>query len=224
MTALMQRSGAVATAAAAGGALPGFEHVRRFWDPVQAHITVKVLPGEFYVSRQEEVITTVLGSCVAACLWDRDQGIGGMNHFMLPGDGPGKSAPADATGGARIGIYAMELLINQLIKLGANRSRLVAKVFGGGSVLGGMKSLDVGGMNGEFVLDFLREEQIPVAATDLYGDCARKVHFFTGSGKVMVKKLRTLANDTIARREKEYVAKLDELAHAGDVDIFREPR
>lgn len=196
----------------------------RYYDREFKVETVKILPGQYYAAERELMIVTVLGSCVSACLWDRDRNIGGMNHFMLPGNGLGATVPADAANMARMGIYAMELLINQLLKIGASRSRLVAKVFGGGSVLGGMKNLDVGKQNGEFVLDFLREEQIPVSAIDLYDDCARKVHFFTGSGKVMVKKLRTLANDTLARREKEYVARLDELAHAGDVEIFRQPR
>jgi len=196
----------------------------RYFDREFKVETVKILPGQYYAADRELMIVTVLGSCVSACLWDADRGIGGMNHFMLPGYGSANAAPVAEEDLARVGIYAMELLINQLLKLGASRGRLVAKVFGGGSVLGGMKHLDVGRHNGDFVLDFLREERIPVAAIDLYDDCARKVHFFTSTGKVMVKKLRTLSNDTLAKREKEYVERLGELAHAGDVEIFRERR
>ena len=200
----------------------------RYFDREFKVETVKIQPGQYYAAERDMMIVTVLGSCVSACLWDRERSIGGMNHFMLPGHGSGATAgnrtPVAADDLARMGIYAMELLINQLLKLGADRGRLVAKVFGGGSLLGGMKNLDVGRQNGDFVLEFLREERIPVAAIDLYDDCARKVHFFTSTGKVMVKKLRTLANDTLARREQEYVDRLGELAHAGDVEIFRKRR
>src|SRR6185503_1820297 len=153
---------------------------------------------QYHAAADDILIVTVLGSCVSACLWDPLRRIGGMNHFMLPG--------AAGAASANLGLYAMEVLINRLLKLGAERSRLVAKVFGGASVLEGMDALNVGTQNGSFVLQFLAEERIAVAAQDLYDVCPRKVYFFTGTGKVRVKRLGRLRNDTLERRERDYLA------------------
>ena len=114
---------------------------------------VKILPGQYYAATGDAAITTVLGSCVSTCLWDPAQRIGGMNHFMLPGDTDAFASPVKAS--ARFGVYAMEVLINEMIHLGADRRRMVAKVFGGGRVLQGFGSLDVGAKNCQFVLEFL---------------------------------------------------------------------
>ena len=185
---------------------------------------VKILPGQYYASRDQGLIVTVLGSFVSACLWDPLSGIGGMNHFMLPGQGsvrpdtPGLQAEEPA----RLGVYAMEVLINWMLKLGAERSRLKAKVFGGGSVLQGMDALNIGNQTGSFVLEFLREEGIPVVAQDLYDTCPRKVYFFNSTGKVMVKRLRTLRNDTLQQRERDYLATLNR-GGSGEVEIFGAP-
>ena len=119
-------------------------------------------------------ITTVLGSCVSTCLWDPVERIGGMNHFMLPGDPARAGSPWAAS--ARFGVYAMELLINDMLRLGADRRRLVAKVFGGARVLAGFDTLDVGAKNCRFVLEFLRWKASAVLAQDLLGVCPRKVH------------------------------------------------
>ena len=180
---------------------------------------VKILPGQYYAARHDVVVVTVLGSCVSACLWDPLRRIGGMNHFMLPGVGRQGAAGAQAQEPARMGVYAMEVLINQMLKLGAQRSGLCAKVFGGGSVLEGMEALNIGNQNGAFVLDFLREEGIRVAAQDLYDTCPRKVYFFPATGKVLVKRLATMRNDTLAQREREYLATLARAA-GGEVEIF----
>src|SRR5690606_20104452 len=118
--------------------------------------------------------TTTLGSCIAACLWDRRARIGGMNHFMLP-EGEGESG--------RYGAYAMELLINELQRRGARRAFLEAKVFGGGQVISGMNSLNVGERNTRFVLAYLRTEAIPVVSQDVLDVHARKVCFLPASGK-----------------------------------------
>jgi chemotaxis protein CheD len=192
--------------------------VARYFDKQFGLEAVKILPGQYYSARREIVIVTVLGSCVSACLWDPALRVGGMNHFMLPGSGG--AADARAPDPARLGVYAMELLINQLLKLGAERGRLVAKVFGGGSVLQGLDTLNIGNQNGGFVLDFLREEGIPVLGRDLYDVCARKVYFFPASGKVLVKRLGDARNDTIERRERDYLAKLAQPGAASDVEIF----
>jgi chemotaxis protein CheD len=171
---------------------------------------VKILPGQHYAAARDMVIVTVLGSCVSACLWDPVRRIGGMNHFMLPGAGDS----------GRMGVYAMELLINRMLKLGAERSCLVAKVFGGAAVLQGMEMLNIGSQNSAFVLDFLREEGISLAAQDLNDVCPRKVYFFPHTGKVRVKRLGALRDDTLQRRERDYLARLKGSAVAGEVEIF----
>lgn len=182
--------------------------------------SVKILPGQYHVAKGEGAISTVLGSCVSTCLWDPAERIGGMNHFMLPGDNARPDSPWAAS--ARFGLYAMEVLINDMIRLGADRRRLVAKVFGGARLLAGFERLDVGAKNSEFVLHFLREEGIRVAAQDLLDVCPRKVHFFVATGKVQVKRLGLLPNETVQRREREYLSALDGKA-GGDVEIFRAP-
>jgi len=182
----------------------------------QVH-AVKLLPGQYHAAEGEALMVTVLGSCVSACLWDPERRIGGMNHFMLPGSEESRGSVASVS--ARLGIYSMELLINRMLKLGAERSRLVAKVFGGGNVLEGLEALNIGDQNGAFVLEFLREEGIRIAAQDLYDIYPRKVYFFAGNGRVLVKKLGTLRNDTLRRRELAYLEKL-QVGSAGDIQIF----
>jgi len=199
--------------------------IARYYDRQFGLEAVKILPGQYYSARRDIAIVTVLGSCVSACLWDPGTLTGGMNHFMLPGSvRKGGANGPDSADPARIGIYAMELLINQLLKLGAQRERLVAKVFGGACVLEGMDMLNVGNLNGAFVLDFLREEGIPLLATDLYDDCARKVYFFPRTGKVLVRRLATLHNDTLERRERDYLALLAESKGASEIEIFAQRR
>lgn len=176
----------------------------------------KILPGEYYVSGQGEVLVTVLGSCVAACIRDRESGIGGMNHFMLPEDRMQEAVSQSA----RYGTYAMEILINHLLKLGASRHRLEAKVFGGGAVLPSLASSNVGRRNAEFVLEFLKVERIPVVAQDLLGNRPRKLYYFPETGRVLVKKLQRVHNDTLAVREKDYKARLSGMPMAGEVELF----
>lgn len=182
--------------------------------------SVKILPGQYYAAAGEGAITTVLGSCVSTCLWDPASRIGGMNHFMLPGDTASPNSPWAES--ARFGVYAMEVLINEMIHLGADRRRLVAKVFGGAQLLAGFDRLDVGAKNSEFVLHFLREEGIRVAAQDLLDVCPRKVHFFVATGKVQVKRLGLLPNETVQRREREYLSNLAG-RRGGDIELFKAP-
>lgn len=178
----------------------------------------KILPGEYYVTARDMVLVTVLGSCVSACIRDRVSGIGGMNHFMLPDTNQDQSNPSNVS--ARYGTYAMELMINQLLKMGARRSNLEAKVFGGGSVLSGFETANVGGRNAEFVLDYLRTESITLTGQDLLDVYPRKVYFFPNSGRVLVKKLRKMHNETIVEREKAYRSRLGTADIQGDVELF----
>lgn len=178
----------------------------------------KILPGEYYYTPKDMVIVTVLGSCVAACIRDRVSGIGGMNHFMLPQN----SSDADGllSESMRYGTYAMEVLINDLLKAGARRENLEAKVFGGGNVLRGFTAINVGERNAQFVREYLKAEGIRVVAEDLQDVFPRKVYFFPRTGKVLVKKLRQLNNNTIANREEDYASRLNNTRIGGSVDLF----
>jgi chemotaxis protein CheD len=193
----------------------------RYFDGEFKQDVVKVLPGQYYAGTGEAAITTVLGSCVSTCLWDPLERIGGMNHFMLPGDLGG---PSSWTASARFGVYAMELLINDMIRMGAARHRLVAKVFGGARLLPGVGAMDVGAKNCAFVLEFLQVEGIHVLAKDLQDVCPRKLYFFPDTGKVKVKRLHLPPNDPVQRREQEYLSKLSDSAGGGEIEIFSVPK
>ena len=182
-----------------------------FHDPHFASDAVKVLPGEYYVADEDVLITTTLGSCIAVCLWDRTGGVGGMNHFMLPDSGGG----ADS---GRYGGFAMELLINAMMKRGAARTSLEAKVFGGGQVVSAMVSMNVGERNARFAFDYLQAERIPVVARDVLDVHPRKVYLLPRSGKAMVKRL-TLSNPEALLQERAVVQAAARAA-AGTVDLF----
>jgi len=200
--------------------LPQFSHIRRYWDAQHESFAAKLLPGEYYVTLHGEMICTVLGSCVSACVRDRTTGIGGMNHFMLPLDrSHGESAWADATSAAtRYGNVAMERLINDLLKAGARRSNLEFKLVGGGKVLAAMT--DVGHANIEFVRTYMRTEGFSVVGEDLGDIYPRKVHFHPETGRVRVKKLLSTRNDTIYARERTYLHTVNSAPQSGDVELF----
>lgn len=186
---------------------------------VDSHFNIeaaKITPGEYFVTRRDMVIVTVLGSCVSACIRDPVTQIGGMNHFMLPERGDSPDNPLSPS--ARYGAYAMEVLINQLIKLGARRENLEAKVFGAGKVLAGAG--DVGQRNAHFVREYLKLEKIRLTAEDLGDVYPRKVYFFPYTGRVLVKQLRALSNRTVINNENAYSRSLENAALGGDVDLF----
>lgn len=195
------------------------EHLatNRYFDRHFEADAAKILPGEYYVSDQGMLLVTVLGSCVAACIRDVEAGIGGMNHFMLPDDG-GRSETVATS--ARYGSYAMEVLINHLLKMGARRNRLEAKVFGGGAVMASLASSNVGVRNAEFVLNYLKTEKIPIVAKDLLDSYPRKVYYFPQNGRVLVKKLHRVHNETLFSRERDYKARLSGSSMEGDVELF----
>jgi chemotaxis protein CheD len=197
----------------------GFEEVlapNHYFDRNFEIEAAKILPGEYYVTGRDMLLVTVLGSCVSACIRDTKTGIGGMNHFMLPEGDPNNPLSESA----RYGGYAMEVLLNQLIKLGAQRSRLEAKVFGGGAVMRGFTLHNVGERNSDFVLGYLDTERIRVVSQDLRDIYPRKVYYFPASGRVLVKKLKQVHNNTIVQREEEYGSRLKSSRMAGDVDLF----
>jgi chemotaxis protein CheD len=179
---------------------------------------VKVLPGEFFVSGDDIVLSTVLGSCVSACIWDRTAAIGGMNHFMLPGADNGKDADPVGLAG-RYGVFAMEQLINELIKRGGRKSNFEAKLFGGGHVMRNFTTMNVGERNADFVLEFLRTEGIRVASQDLLDIYPRRVMFFPTTGRALCKKLAQ-ADASLVAAEQQYNAKLKTDSVGGDVELF----
>ena len=177
------------------------------------HDAVKVLPGEYYVTTEDMVIMTVLGSCIAACLWDPKAKVGGMNHFMLP-EGAG-----DTSG--RYGSYAMELLINEMMKRGARRETLQAKVFGGGQVMHSFTTMNVGERNTAFVLEYLHTERIAVVSKDVLDIYPRKVCLFPATGKALVKRLAHSHPDTLETQERKgNAAVLVTATTGGSVDLF----
>jgi chemotaxis protein CheD len=199
--------------------LPGFEHVRRFWDPAQTCVTVKVLPGEFYVSVQDEMISTVLGSCVSACIRDHRRQLGGMNHFMLPqqvGERDGWTATVSRA--ARYGNDAMEQLINTILKAGGRREDLEVKIFGGGRVLATMT--DIGQRNIAFVRRYIATEKLNLTAADVGDVYPRQVQFFPMTGKVRVRQLRQVHDTTLADRERRYLKRLANDPIKGEVELF----
>lgn len=178
------------------------------------HNSVKVLPGEYFVADENMVIMTVLGSCIAACLWDSRAHIGGMNHFMLP-DGD----LADASG--RYGSYAMELLINEMLKLGARRETMQAKIFGGAQVMHNFTTMNVGERNTNFVLNYLHTERIPIVSEDVLDIYPRKVVFFPVTGKAMVKRLAHAHPETLVAQEvRGNAATVAKTTSGGSVDLF----
>ena len=199
--------------------LPGFEHLRRYWDPAQACMTVKVLPGEFYVSTQNELVTTVLGSCVSACIHDVRRGIGGMNHFMLPEPrGERDSWTATASRAARYGSDALEQLINAILVAGGQRADLQVKIFGGGRVLAQLT--DIGQRNIDFVQHYIATEKLNLCASDLGDVYPRQVQFFPNSGRARVRLLRRHDDVQLVADEPGYLKRLANDPIKGEVELF----
>ena len=179
-----------------------------FWDAHFRNEAVKILPGEYFVHDEDVLITTTLGSCIAACLWDRERRIGGMNHFMLP-EGTGDTG--------RYGSFAMELLINEMLKRGARRGGMTAKIFGGGQVVKSLAGTSIGDKNVAFVRAFLAQENIPITASDVLDIFPRKIVQFPRSGKVMCKRLPATHGAEFEAQEARYRAQLVQQPRGGDV-------
>lgn len=201
----------------------GFEHVNRYWDEVHQVWAAKILPGEFYVSTHGEMVVTVLGSCIAACIRDKVRGIGGMNHFMLPEQSEYSS---DVWGGnpntaaSRYGNWAMEYLINEILKRGGRRENLEVKLFGGGQMIASMT--DIGQRNILFAYSYLANEGLKVVAADVGDVYARKVLYFPDTGAVKVRRIKDMKNNTLLDREKTYRNQVANTApvQSGGIDLF----
>lgn len=169
---------------------------------------VKILGiGDFYATDKKEGIATVVGSCITVCLYEAGGGVGGMNHFLIPGEFREEEIFLSPI--ARYGMYAMELLMGELIKLNVDRGKLRAKVFGGADRLGSITSSEgIGGNNVKFVKSFLQMEEIPLDSMNVGSNYGRKVFFFPDTGKVLMKKI-TAKVDKIAEMEARYKKKLE---------------
>ncbi|MCS5712006.1 hypothetical protein [Candidatus Berkiella aquae] len=201
-------------------ALPGFEKIQRYMDFKRNISMAKVQPGEFYATTNQEAIITVLGSCVSVCVRDIHLGIGGMNHFMLPLKGSiydKESIVSDAT---RYGNWAMEYLINQILKAGGRRRMLEAKVFGGGNVFPNL-SPEVSEQNIKFVLEYLYNENISVKAKDVGGNVGRIVVYYPKTGLAQVKYLEDIRKSEVSEIETQYFRSIDtRVSKSGGIELF----
>jgi len=199
--------------------LPGYEHIKRYWDHHHDSYVVKILPGEYYVTRYDEILTTVVGSCVSACIRDNVRRIGGMNHFMLPTHTSSleKWENTYASTASRYGSVAMEQMINEILKYGGKRQNLEVKLFGGGRIVGNM--INIGQRNIEFVKDYVKLENLVLLAEDLGDIYPRKILYYPNNGRVRVKKLRAMEQSIIAR-ENAYRHYLEVQPTEGDIDFF----
>jgi len=190
---------------------------RRYRDPRFDAIAVKVFPGDHYVTAiADEMLVTILGSCVTACIRDPLAAVGGMNHFMLPeATGAGWDT---ASASMRYGNVAMERLINDILARGGARQRLEIKVFGGGNVMNG--TTNIGHRNAEFVEQYLAAENLTIAAHHLRGNLPRRVHYFPVTGKVMLLELHRTEQDAVVREEVSYKSKILIEPVGGSVELF----
>ncbi len=200
--------------------LPGFEHVRRRWDARHNCVAARILPGEFYVTEQDEAIVTVLGSCVSACVRDTTTGVGGMNHFMLPETSDHRKNEEEFVVGksTRYGNYAMEHLINTILSHGARRRCLELKVFGGGSLMA--SAANIGLTNIEFVLEYINTEGFELVGQDLGGIYPRMLLYFPATGRSLVKKLKRHGTESIVKSEVEYLDHIKEERVESEVELF----
>jgi chemotaxis protein CheD len=194
----------------------GFERIHRYLDFTTKKVTAKIKPGEYYLTKEDEIITTVLGSCVAACIRDPIAGVGGMNHFMLPSSNTDANNLASAA--LRYGNYAMEHLINDIVKYGGRRDQLEFKIFGGANV-GGI-SRDVGTKNVQFIKSYLRNERFPIASEHLGGDHPLRIVYYAKSGKLMLKKLDSMHAAPVVQEEKALINQFDKTPEKGQVELF----
>ena len=182
--------------------------------------TIRIGLGHHAVSDGADIMmTTTLGSCVAACIHDPVRGVGGMNHFLLP-ELPGTERPETRLlgAGARYGSVAMERLINALLALGAERRRLRVKLFGGARVI--ESSCDIGGLNSRFALDYISREGLMLAGQDLGGDSARRLQYFPHSGRAMRRLLHPDSLSGMMAQERRFMSGLQRRPIEGDVELF----
>jgi chemotaxis protein CheD len=179
-----------------------FDGPEKYFDKIENKTVVKIYSGGYYTSEtKNELIVTVLGSCIACCVYDPVLKIGGMNHFLLPGDG------SETQSSARFGVNAMELLINSMLKKGSTKDRLQVKIFGGANMMGG--AARVGDKNISFIKDFLKAENLNIISEDVGGSTSRRLHFYPDEGRALVRKInQDKEQQILLQREKDYMEKL----------------
>lgn len=193
-----------------------FHGKKRVHDDREDADVIKIFSGDWYVStKKNEILATILGSCVSACIRDPVAHVGGMNHFLLPGDDGIDSKTSDS---ARYGVFAMESLINGILKSGGQRHRLEVKVFGGGNVIN--NSARIGSKNAQFIREFLQKEGFRIASEDLEGEHPRRLHYYPDTGKVMMRLLRRKEDMIVVEEEARYSKRIGTKLKGGDVELF----
>ncbi len=196
-----------------------FSHIRLISDGRFPHKVAQVLPGDFYASKAPMVVYTVLGSCISACILDPVSKVGGMNHFMLPA--PKGDGRHDSWGeSARYGSYAMEMLINTIMKLGGCKDRLEVKIFGGAKLF--ESSRNVGENNIEWAINYIETEGLNLLKQDTGDLYPRKIYYFTETGRVLMKKIKRMRNSTLRDRETEYAKEINKKKETpvDDITLF----
>ncbi len=188
---------------------------KRQVDPKDGSVIVKIFSGDFYVTKADEMLVTILGSCVAACIRDPQAGVGGMNHFLLPGEEGVTNQLSDSN---RYGVFAMESLINGILKWGGRKDRLEVKVFGGGNVIN--NSARIGSKNAEFIRGYLQKEGIRIASQDLEGDYPRRIHYFPLTGKLLMRQLKRREDLLVVEEEKRYKQTIASKPVEGNIELF----
>ena len=179
---------------------------------------VRIFIGDIHVSVEPVVIYTLLGSCVAVCLYDSLRRIGGMNHILLPG----KADTRHFNNPARYGINAMELLINEMLHKGAVRSSLKAKVFGGGHILSSISKKRLNGIrNIDFIFEFLKAEGIPIINSDVGGNDTRRIFFYSDTADVFLKRSNAKNwAEKVIRESLEFKNQRKKVEYFGDITLF----
>jgi len=201
--------------------LPGFENIRRYWDQENDIVVASLLLGDCYVTCENEMITTLLGSCLSACIRDAETGVGGMNHFMLPRTESTKlqrQTDLVISQALRYGNYAMEYLINTILSYGGKRKNLEVKLFGGGKIIASLG--DIGEKNIQFMLDYINTEALHLIAQDLGDIYPRKVNYYPLTGRARVKKIKNLQEAQIMAEETQYQKRINHEPVEGDIEFF----
>lgn len=192
-----------------------FRGNKQYYDTKEGVNVIKIFSGDWYVSKKSnDMLSTVLGSCVSACIRDPIAGVGGMNHFLLPGDNI-EHHVSDST---RYGVFAMERLINEIIKAGGRKNRFEIKVFGGGNVIG--NSTRIGSLNAQFIRGYLSDEGFDISSEDLEGEYPRRIHYYPATGKVMVRLLRRREDMVVVDEEALYRKSIVENPVEGSIELF----
>jgi chemotaxis protein CheD len=187
---------------------------KRVFDPRQGIDVVKIISGDWHVTRDNVMLATILGSCVSACIRDPITKIGGMNHFLLPGE----DSSNQNSDSARYGVFAMESLINGILKEGGRKERLEVKVFGGGNVIN--NSARIGSKNAEFIRTFLQKEGFSISSEDLEGDYPRRIHYYPVSGKLMMRQLKRREDLQVIETENRYKQEIIHKPVEGNIELF----